>query len=206
MAIKCPKCQAENPDTQRFCGDCGTELPPSPPTPPSQPTPPFHSAPSSPAHERPARVTETLETAREELTTGSLFAGRYQIIEELGHGGMGRVYRVHDTKIGEKIALKLIRPEAGLDKKTVERFSQRAQARPQDPPPERLPDVRPGRGQGTRYITMEYVHGEDLKQLIRKVGRLSPGQAVGIARQVATGWTKPTSWGSSTGTSNPTTS
>lgn len=40
-----------------------------------------------------------------ELTTGSIFAGRYQIIEELGHGGMGRVYKVQDTKIGEKIAL-----------------------------------------------------------------------------------------------------
>jgi serine/threonine protein kinase len=60
-------------------------------------------------------------TAREDLTTGSTFAGRYQVIEELGQGGMGKVYKVHDTKIGEKIALKLIRPEAGLDKKSLER-------------------------------------------------------------------------------------
>ena len=60
-------------------------------------------------------------TTREELTTGSTFAGRYQVIEELGQGGMGKVYKVHDTKIGEKIALKLIRPEAGLDKKSLER-------------------------------------------------------------------------------------
>jgi serine/threonine-protein kinase len=54
-----------------------------------------------------------MDTAREELATGSTFAGRYQVIEELGQGGMGRVYKVHDTKVGEKIALKLIQPEAG---------------------------------------------------------------------------------------------
>ena len=51
-----------------------------------------------------------LETPREELTTGSTFAGRYQIIEELGKGGMGKVYKAIDKKVNEKIALKLINP------------------------------------------------------------------------------------------------
>ena len=55
--------------------------------------------------------------------TGSTFAGRYQIIEELGKGGMGRVYKVHDTKIGEKVALKLIKPEVASDRETIERGS-----------------------------------------------------------------------------------
>ena len=53
---------------------------------------------------------------------GSVFAGRYQIIEELGGGGMGRVYRALDTKIKEKVALKLIKPEIASDKETIERF------------------------------------------------------------------------------------
>jgi len=61
MSVKCPKCQTENPDTLKFCGECGTHLPSL----------------------EDIDVTETLETAKEELTTGSTFAGRYQIIEEL---------------------------------------------------------------------------------------------------------------------------
>lgn len=66
MAIKCPKCQTDNPDTQKFCGECTTPLQPS----------------------KDIEVTETLETPKEELTSGSTFAGSYQIIEELGKGDM----------------------------------------------------------------------------------------------------------------------
>jgi len=71
MEIKCPKCHFENPDAQRFCGECGTQL--------------------SPPENIQISHTETLETPKEELTTGSTFAGRSQIIEELGKGGMGEV-------------------------------------------------------------------------------------------------------------------
>ena len=167
MANKCPTCHSDNPDTQRFCGGCGTQLPPP--------------------QEHPPVVTETLQTPVHELTTGSTFAGRYQVIEELGHGGMGRVYKVHDTKIGEKIALKLIRPEAGLDRTAVERFSNELKLARKIRHKNVCQMFDLGEDQGTRYITMEYVHGEDLKQLIRKVGRLSPGQAIAIARQVCEG-------------------
>jgi len=103
VAIKCPKCHSENPDTLKFCGECGTQL-----------IPPAEAMPS---------FTKTLEVPKEELGTGSTFAGRYQIIEELGKGGMGRVYKATDTKIKEKVALKLIKPEIASDKKTLERFA-----------------------------------------------------------------------------------
>ena len=128
-----------------------------------------------------------MKTPIHELATGMTFASRYQVIEELGSGGMGRVYKVHDTKIGEKIALKLIRPEAGLDKTTIERFSNelRLARTIRHKNISQMFDL--WEDEGSRYITMEYVHGEDLKQLVRKVGRLSPGQAVGIAKQVSEG-------------------
>jgi len=100
--MKCPKCHFENPDTQRFCGECGTQL--------------------ISVKEVSVSQTKTLETPREELTTGTTFAGRYQIIEELGKGGMGKVYRVVDKKLKEEVALKLIKPEIALDKNTLERF------------------------------------------------------------------------------------
>ncbi|MGD8540246.1 MAG: zinc-ribbon domain-containing protein, partial [Candidatus Aminicenantes bacterium] len=97
MAIKCPKCHSDNTDTARFCSNCATSLQPS---------------------EGILVQTKTIEAPKEELTTGSTFAERYQIIEELGRGGMGRVYKAQDTEIKERIALKLIKPEISSDKKT----------------------------------------------------------------------------------------
>jgi tetratricopeptide (TPR) repeat protein/predicted Ser/Thr protein kinase len=166
--MQCPKCRSDNPDTLKFCGECGTALLPAAKT------------------VRPA-VTETIQTSETDFTTGTTFAGRYQVIEELGHGGMGRVYKVNDTKIGEKIALKVIRPEAGLDHKTLERFSNELKLARKIRHKNICQMFDLGEDRGTHYITMEYVRGEDLKQIIRTMGRLSPSQAVGIARQVCEG-------------------
>jgi len=103
VAIKCPNCHFENPEDTFYCGKCATPLPSSKDISVSQ--------------------TETLQTPIKELNTGSTFAGRYQIIEELGKGGMGKVYKVFDNKIREKVVLKLIKPEVASDKETLERFS-----------------------------------------------------------------------------------
>ncbi len=165
MGIKCPKCFFNNPDDTLYCGKCATPLPSS----------------------KEILVTETLETPKEELTTGSTFAGRYQIIEELGKGGMGKVYRVLDKELKEEVALKLIKPEIASDKKTLERFSNELKLA------RKISHKNVGRmyelmeEKGTRYITMEYVPGEDLKRLIRKVGQFSAGKTVSIAKQVCEG-------------------
>ena len=165
--MKCPNCYAENTDTQKFCGECGAALIPS-------------------AGEPPA-FTQTLQTPIEALSRGIHFAGRYDIIEELGKGGMGKVYRVEDTKIREEIALKLIKPEISTDEKTITRFRNELKVarRISHRHVCRMFDL--GDDNGTHYITMEYIDGEDLKNLIRRVGRLDTDTVIKIAKQICEG-------------------
>jgi len=165
MINKCPKCNTDNPDTKQFCGDCGTQLP---------------------SLEN-IDVTATIETPKEELTTGSTFAGRYQIIEELGKGGMGRVYKVLDKEVNAKVALKLIKPEIASDKKTIERFRNELKVARDIAHKNVCQMYHLGKEEGAYYITMEYVSGEDLKSFIRRAGFLSPGKAISIANQVCEG-------------------
>jgi serine/threonine protein kinase/lipopolysaccharide biosynthesis regulator YciM len=135
----------------------------------------------------PIEHTETLQAPREELTTGSTFAGRYQIIEELGKGGMGKVYKAQDTEIKEKVALKLIKPEISSDKKTIERFQNELKFARKIGHRNvcRMYDLN--KEEGAYYITMEYVSGEDLKSFIRRSEKLSVGKAISIAKQVCDG-------------------
>jgi tetratricopeptide (TPR) repeat protein len=165
MSVECPKCQFENTSDSKFCKECGTQIP-------------------SPKN---VDVTETMETPREELTTGSTFAGRYQIIEELGKGGMGRVYKVLDREVNAKVALKLIKPEIASDKKTIERFRNELKVARDIAHKNvcRMYDLN--KEASAYYITMEYVSGEDLKSFIRRAGFLSPGKAISIANQVCEG-------------------
>jgi serine/threonine protein kinase/Tfp pilus assembly protein PilF len=165
--MKCPKCNFENPSDTKFCGECAAPLPSS--------------------KEISASPTETLETPKEELTTGSVFAGRYQIIEVLGKGGMGKVYRALDKKLNEEVALKLVKPEIASDKKTLERFSNELKIA------RKIAHKNVGRmyelmeEKGTHFITMEYVPGQDLKGLIRQSGQLATGTTISIAKQVCEG-------------------
>ena len=135
----------------------------------------------------PYSKTETLHTPIRELTTGSTFAGRYQVIEELGKGGMGRVYKVLDTKIQEKVALKLIRPEVALDKETVERFKNELRLARKIRHKNVCAMFDIAEAEGMHFITMEYVHGEDLKNMIRMSGQMGPGTSVHIALQICEG-------------------
>jgi serine/threonine protein kinase/tetratricopeptide (TPR) repeat protein len=121
------------------------------------------------------------------LTRGQVFAGRYEIIEELGRGGMGAVYRVEDRKINEKVALKLIRSEIGSDPRTIERFQNELKIARKITHRNvcRMHDL--GEAEGVHFIIMEFVPGEDLKSLMKRIGRLPAGKALAIARQIADG-------------------
>ena len=165
--MKCQKCNADNPETQKFCGECGTQL--------------------GVTEDIPAGPTATLETPIQELSTGSIFAGRYQIIEELGRGGMGKVYRALDKKLNEEVALKLIKPEIASDKKTLERFSNELKIA------RKISHRNVGRvyemmeEKGTHFITMEYVPGEDLKSFIHRSGRIDIPKVLFTGKQVCEG-------------------
>ncbi|MGB6339194.1 MAG: serine/threonine-protein kinase, partial [Candidatus Aminicenantaceae bacterium] len=170
MTTHCPKCHSENPEMSRFCADCGTQL--------------------GVSGEKPIESiehTKTLQAPREELTTGSTFAGRYQIIEELGKGGMGKVYKADDIELREKVALKLIKPEISSDKNTVERFQNELKFARKIVHQNvgRMYDL--GKEEGSYYITMEYVEGQDLKGLIRQSGQLAIGTTISIAKQICEG-------------------
>ena len=165
--MKCSKCQSENPSDSKYCKECATAL--------SHP-PDFH-----------APNTRTIEAPLEDLTTGTLFALRYQVVEELGGGGMGKVYRALDTKVGEEIAIKVIKPEIAADKATVERFKNEHKIARKivHKSVGRVYDLNEDRG--TFYITLEYVRGEDLKAFIRSSGQMALGTSLRVARQVAEG-------------------
>jgi tetratricopeptide (TPR) repeat protein/tRNA A-37 threonylcarbamoyl transferase component Bud32 len=167
VAVKCSKCSAENPDTLKFCGECGTRLVPS---------------------DGPKDIpTQTLETSGIELSRGTVFAGRYEVLDELGSGGMGKVYRVYDRKLQEDAALKVIRPEIAADRKTIERFKNELKVARKIAHPHicRMYDL--GEDGGLHFIAMEYVVGEDLRSFVRRSGHLTSGKAVSIAKQVCEG-------------------
>ncbi len=167
MTIKCPKCDTENTSDSQFCKKCATPLPSSKGISVSQ--------------------TETLQTHLKELTTGSTFAGRYQIIEELGQGGMGKVYKAFDREVNVRVALKLVKPEIAADKNTIERFRNELKVAREISHKNicRMYDL--GREAETYFITMEYVSGEDLRSFIRRARRLDIGTAISITKQFCEG-------------------
>ena len=165
--MKCPKCQAENTSDSQFCKKCATPLPGS--------------------EKILVSYTETFQAPIQDLTRGTIFAGRYEIIEELGKGGMGKVYRVEDNKIKEEIALKLIKPEISADKQTIDRFRNELKMTRMISHRNVCSMFDLGEEKGMSFITMEYVPGEDLKSMIRMSGQLSTGTAIKIAKQICDG-------------------
>ncbi|GAI84985.1 unnamed protein product, partial [marine sediment metagenome] len=105
----------------------------------------------------------------------------------LGKGGMGKVYKAHDTEIKEQVALKLLKPEIASDEKTIERFRNeiRLARKIAHKNVGRMYDL--GKAEGSYFISMEYVSGQDLKGLIRQSRQLTVGTTISIAKQVCGG-------------------
>ncbi len=114
-------------------------------------------------------------------------AGRYRIIALLGKGGMGEVYRADDLTLGQTVAMKFLPDEAASNEGLLERFRNevRIARRVSHPNVCRVYDV--GDVEGQTFFTMEYVDGEDLSSLLRRIGRLPGDKAVEIGRQLCAG-------------------
>jgi tetratricopeptide (TPR) repeat protein len=187
--MKCPKCQFKNPAGVAVCGKCGSRILADIPDSPESGTGPRNSELGTGVKGAYPKisVTRTLETTPEGLGKGELFAGRFELIEELGTGGMGVVYRAYDKEIGEEIALKILHPDIALDQKTVDRFRNEIKLARRITHKNvcRMHELHQDGKQ--LFITMEYVPGQDLKGLIKESGALSAGKAISIAKQVAEG-------------------
>lgn len=118
---------------------------------------------------------------------GTLLAERYRIVAMLGRGGMGEVYRADDLTLGQSVALKFLPEATARDEATLERFRNevRIARRVSHPNVCRIYDI--GEAGGLQFLSMEYVDGEDLGSLLRRIGRLPADKALEIARKLCAG-------------------
>jgi tetratricopeptide (TPR) repeat protein/predicted Ser/Thr protein kinase len=118
------------------------------------------------------------------LQPGVVFGGRYEILHVLGQGGMGAVYQARDRELDRLIALKVIRPELATDPAILQRFKQELILARNITHKNVVRIYDLGEADGIRFITMEYVDGEDLRTMLRRHGKFSTGDAIPMIEQV----------------------
>ena len=193
--MRCPSCSSELPEESRFCGNCGTAVDTSSsptqtslrdsrdaaPTSTSVPGPIGAAQPSR----APASSVQTDDGAR--FLPGAMVAGRYRINGLIGRGGMGDVYRADDLKLGQPVALKFLPAAVSNRPDRLNRFLNEVKIARQVSHPNvcRVYDI--GEFEGHHYLSMEFVDGEDLASLLRRIGRLPEDKAIQVARQVCAG-------------------
>src|SRR5437867_10414986 len=118
---------------------------------------------------------------------GTLFAGRYRIVALLGRGGMGEVYRADDLKLDQSVALKLLPEHLALDPVRLAQFHNEVRLAREVSHKNVCRTYDIGEADGRHFLTMEYVDGEDLASLLRRVGRFPQDRAVEVARQICAG-------------------
>jgi len=118
------------------------------------------------------------------LQPGALFGGRYEIMGVLGQGGMGAVYKARDRELDRLIALKVIRPELATDPAILQRFKQELILARNVTHKNVVRIFDLGEAEGVRFISMEYVDGEDLRTILRRQGKIAPSEATNMIEQV----------------------
>lgn len=175
----CPACSRSVPKESRYCPTCGAAL---------------VSAEDAPRHSTVVVDSSMLDSDdpsdsidHGSFLPGTIIAERYRIVGLLGKGGMGEVYRADDLKLGQTVALKFLPADLADDPRRRERFHNEVRIARQVAHPNlcRVYDI--GEVEGHTYLSMEYVDGEDLSSLLRRIGRVPRAKAVEIARQLCAG-------------------
>ena len=198
--MSCPACGSEVPSAARFCPSCGSAVDfGSTPTLGLDAAHPIPGAPLPPSRKR-----ESSSSARSSsfsgyearYVPGTTLAERYRIVSPLGKGGMGEVYRAEDLKLGQTVALKFLPRSLAQTEEARERFTREVRLARQVSHPNvcRVFDIGEisettdaGKTVTHTFLTMEFVDGEDLASLMRRIGRLPPDKGVEIARQLCAG-------------------
>ena len=183
---ECPSCASQIAENSRFCSTCGQNVE-------ADIFATRTVAASNPATPRSGSGSSRLGTssssshAETRFVPGTLLAARYRIVSLLGKGGMGEVYRADDLTLEQPVALKFL-PEGALSNpNALARFRNEVRVARQVSHPNvcRVYDV--GEIDGHVFLSMEYVDGEDLGSLLRRIGRLPPDKALEIARKLCAG-------------------
>lgn len=178
----CRSCRADIPESSRFCPQCGASIVADVVVTRTEAI----AVSPAPTPSRPVSSTSSsLDEGR--FLPGTLLAGRYRIVALIGRGGMGEVYRANDLKLGQPVALKFL-PEATAQNETaLARFYNEIRIARQVSHPNvcRVYDL--GDVDGQPYLSMEYVDGEDLGSLLRRIGRLPEDKALEITRKLCAG-------------------
>lgn len=144
---------------------------------------PFVGPPKRALNVRPQAARHT-DLPQRRFEPGTLLAGRYQVVSVLGRGGMGEVYRAEDLKLGETVALKFLPERVERDARRLGDLLEEARLARQVSHPNicRVHDITETED-GLHFISMEYIDGEDLASLIRRIGRIPHSKALEIARE-----------------------
>ena len=170
MEIRCPNCQHQNPPRTKKCKECGADL--------------------VSAKDISLPTTEIIRMSKLKIAKQRPMVGKYKIIEELGRGGMGFVYKAEDTKLKRMVALKFLPPELTKDEKAKARFIQEAQAASALDHPNICTVYEIDETEDEQmFISMACYEGESLKEKIEK-GPLEIEEATEIATQIAQGLDK----------------
>src|ERR1700681_174313 len=137
----------------------------------------------SPLPGKPAPWKPRAQASPAMLEPGQLLGQRYEVLQILGEGGMGAVYKARDIELNRMVALKVIRPDLAGNQAIIDRFKQELLLANQVTHKNVIRIYDLSEADGMKFITMEYVEGEDLRGLMQKKGKLAPQEAVEIMQQ-----------------------